>query len=133
MIDVSKAIRLADDAFYLVIDRFDPGIAQPWTNRVENVLLVSTNLAGKIADYRNPAVACPPKPRFQLLGGCCFCIIQFGVARGRPNNSIRIMIHSNGDVLVSLFVAGFIDANPHKAGQAAGRVVIGGRTFRPRV
>ncbi len=42
------------------------------------------------------------------------------MALGSPNDGISVMVNNNSDVLMSLFIAGFIDSNVHEIIKTSG-------------
>lgn len=67
--DVPEAVCLADDQFDFVVGRLDPRVAHAQADRVRDVLLVAFDLGVQFPGCRDPAVARPPQPVFQVRLG----------------------------------------------------------------
>lgn len=67
--DVPEAVCLADDQFDLVVGRLDPRVAHAQADCVQDVFLVAFDLGVQFPERRDPAVARPPQPVFQVRLG----------------------------------------------------------------
>ena len=74
--DVSEPVGLANNELDLVVGSLYSCVAYAQSDRVKDMLPVTTNLACQFTDGGDAAMACPPEPGLQFF--LCFLnIIQF--------------------------------------------------------
>ena len=87
---IPKSIGLANNQLDLVVGCLNPAIAQPQSDRIQDMILVAPDLLIQVVECRYPAVALPLELVFSDSASTCVTSVDF---KSRREDSFKHYAH----------------------------------------